>query len=148
MRQKIGPVITLLQQCRNLIRLSLCLLEFFVGRVKFLNFGAFFSDDRIQPINFLLLIDRQLLKQKSYAEGHQHQTEYCRDKIGLLLVHRLPAQRAVWHQVHFHRTCRQITQAEADYFAQSVRYARQLFKVDGRVNLHVAERVEILHWHV
>ena len=102
----------------------------------------------MQAVNFLLLVDRQFLKHQTDRARHQRKAEHRGDEVRFFLVERLPAQRAVRHQIHFHRAGRQIAQTKAHDLTQTVRDARKLFQIHRRINLHVAERIEILDRHI
>ena len=146
--QHVTPVISLLHPARDLTRFFLRRLQFFIGPIKLVGLGFEFLDLRLQILDFIFLRFRQFLKEEPNGARHRHQAQQCEDEIRFLFVESPPAQRAARHQIHFHRAIRQIPQSQADHFAQRVCHARQLLQIHRRINLYVAERIEVFDRHI
>ena len=86
----------------------------------------------------------QFFKDEPGGKNDEDEAEDGGDEVGFFLVELHPVQRALGHQVQFHRAMGEVAQAQADNFAEGMGHAGQLLEVDGGVNLDIAEGVEVL----
>ncbi|OQC27180.1 MAG: hypothetical protein BWX68_00241 [Verrucomicrobia bacterium ADurb.Bin063] len=144
----IHPVIPVLNPAHHPVHLRPRLLHFAVGRLE-LPFLLLQRRDILFHVGqHLPLHGGQFVKQEPHRRHHRHQAAHRRQQIRLLLVETLPAQRARRHQIQLHRAARQVAQPQPHHLAQRMRHPRQFLEVEPRIQLDVAQRVEILHRHI
>ena len=86
---------------------------------------------------------RSFVVEPAVGQDDGDEAENGGDEVRFLLIELLPLERALGHQIHFHRALGHVAQSQAHDLAEGMGHFGQFLQINRRVNLNIAEGIEV-----